>query len=151
MIIREIKKEDFKETGEMIQKVLRTSYKDLYPKELIESFCTKYELENFTERAKKIKNFIAVKDSKIIGVIGLSNNQLRGFYVDPDYQGQKVGRKLYDYLEQIARSQNFKKIILEGSPIGEPIYKKFGFRKVGSVAKERAGIEFIDAKMEKEL
>jgi len=149
--IRNIQPADFFETGEMIKMTLRRSFKDLYPGELIDAFCKKYDLENFKEKVKEIDYFIAEDDKKIIGIIGLKDNELRTFFVHSGYQGKSVGTKLYNHLEKEAKSRGIGKLILEGSPKGQPVYQHFGFKKVKSIIKERDGIKFEDAVMEKAL
>ena len=44
-----------------------------------------------------------------------------------------------------------KKLVLEGSPLGEPAYEKFGFKRTGTIEKERIGIKYSDTHMEKKL
>ncbi len=86
-----------------------------------------------------------------IGIIGRKENQLRSFFVLPEWQGKGVGRKLFDAFEKAVRNDGFHKIILESSPLGQPIYEHFGFEKIGSRVKERIGIKYTDAIMGKEL
>jgi GNAT superfamily N-acetyltransferase len=143
----------YTQTIQMIQRTIRISQKAIYPPKLTEKFCHKYDLEKFKLRAKEIEYFVALDSStkKIVGIVGLKENELRTFFVDPAYQGKGVGRLLYNKLEQTARDRKIKKLVLYGSPLGEPAYIKFGFHKIRSEIKEFEGITFTDAYMEKEL
>ena len=143
----------YPQTIEMIQRTIQVSQKNIYPPGLIEKFCHKYDLEKFKVKVQEIEYFIAVDSSlqKVIGIIGLKENELRTFFVDPEYQGKGVGRLLYNMLEQLARERQIKKLFLYGGSIGEPAYLKFGFKKIKKVEKETEGIHYTDTYMEKEL
>lgn len=138
---------------EMIQRTIRISQGPIYSPELIEKFIHNYDLEKFQVKAQQIDFFISIDTvvEKVIGCIGLKDNELKTFFVDPDYQGKGVGRLLYNKLEQLAREREIEKLILLGSPLGEPMYLKFGFHKVKTVMNNVDGVEFENAYMEKEL
>lgn len=153
IIIEPIEPDHYQSAIEMIQKTIMISQKSIYPDELREKFVHKYDLENFKKRVKEITYFVAVDEdaNKVLGIIGLKDNELRTFFVDPDYQGKGIGRMLYNKLEQTARERGITKVVLFGSPLGEPAYIKFGFKKIKTVEKEHEGIKFLDAFMEKTL
>ena len=135
----------------VIKRTITISQGKIYPKELINAFCHKYDFDNFRKRTQEIECFVAKENKNILGIIGLRNNELRTFFVDPDNQGKGIGRKLYDYLENEARKKGIAKLFLQGSPLGEPIYTKFGFKKLRNIVKEKAGVKYTDAYMEKAL
>lgn len=149
--IRKIKSDEYREAGNLIKTTIMISFKELYPEILIQEFCKKYNYDNFKIKAKNIEMFIATQNNSILGIIGIKENQLRTFYVHPKYQGEGIGSKLYKKLEETAIKRGIKKIILEGSSLGQPIYKHFGFIKIKSIEKERIGIKYINAVMEKNL
>lgn len=151
IIIRDISPKDYLTTIDVINKSIRESLGKIYPQKLIDEFCKKYDLDKLTERVSEIKYFVAEIEDKIVGIIGLKDNELRTFFVDPSYQGQGIGRKLYDKLESFARESGIKYLMLEGSPLGEPVYEKFGFKKIKTINKERVGIYYQDALMRKDL
>jgi GNAT superfamily N-acetyltransferase len=143
----------YSQTIQMIQRTVRISQKPVYPPELIEIFCHNYDFERFRVRAQEVEFFVSLDTAakKVIGIIGLEDNELKTFFVDPDYQGKGIGRLLYNKLEQVARGRKIEKLILFSSPLGEPVYLKFGFHKIKTVINSLEGIEFEDAYMEKEL
>lgn len=148
-----ISSEWYSQASQMIQRTMRISQKSIYKPELLEKCCHNFDLEKFSVKAKEVEFFIALDTAaeKVVGIIGLKQNQLKTFFVDPDYQSKGIGRLLYNQLEQVARARNIKKLILFGSPLGEPVYRKFGFKKIKTVIDNLDGIEFEDAYMEKEL
>ena len=149
--IRKIQPSDYVKAGNLIKKTIKHAWSDLRPKGLLDEFCKKYTLSKFKERAKEIEMFVAVEDDKILGIIGMKNNELRTYFVDPKYQGKGVGRKLFDFLEKKMKEKGYKEIVLEGSPTGELVYKSFGFKKIKTLHKERKGFKFTDALMKKKL
>lgn len=153
VIVRPLASQDYPQTIKAIQRSITLSWQKIRPAKLLEAFCQKYVLSKFKEKVKDGQYWVALDEDtgRVIGVIGLKNNQLRTFFVDPDYQRQGVGRKLYDCLEQEAKKQGLRELILEGSPLGEPAYLSFGFRKVKIIRKERLGISYTDAVMKKTL
>lgn len=153
VVIREITPEDYLQTTDVIKRSNRNSLGKIYPSKLIEEFCKKYDLVEFRERAREIRYFIAEERTKgkIVGVIGLKGNELRTFFVDPTYQGKGIGRKLYDKLESVASGLGLKYLILEGGPLGQPVYERFGFKKIRIIDKQRVDIHYQDALMRKDL
>lgn len=144
-----ISRKDFVSASKMIRKTIKMSWSDLYPAELLNEFCKKYTVLKLKKRAEKFSLWVAKRDNVVLSIIGLKENELRTFFVDPDYQGQGIGRALYEVFEKEAVKRNIKKIKLEGSPKGEPIYKRFGFKKQKTIHKERVGIKYSDAIMSK--
>ena len=151
--VRAITEEDYLQTIEVIKRSIIESLGKVYPQKLIDEFCKKYSIENFKKKAQEIKYFVAEDSTnhQVLGVIGLKNNQLRSYFVEPKQQGKGIGRKLYDYLERSVRKNKIKELILEGSPLGQPIYEHLGFKKIKIVEKERVGIKYADALMRKTL
>ena len=146
-----ISNEDFVSASKMIRKTIKTSWSDIYPIELLNEFCKKYTVLKLKERAKKFSLWVAKRDDIVLGIIGLKENELRTFFVDPDYQGQGVGRALYEVFEKEVIRRKIKKIKLEGSPKGQPVYERFGFKKQKTIYKERVGIKYSDAVMSKTI
>lgn len=143
---------DIEAVTKVIVRSILISQKDVYPEQLLAIFVQKYTPEKFRKKAQEIEYFIAkIDDARIVGVIGLKENEVRTFFVDPDYQGKGVGRALYTELEKRAKTRGVKKLVVDASPLGEPIYAKFGFRKQGTKTKAYNGVSFIDAYMEKFL
>ncbi len=149
IIIRKIEMIDYTEVVKMIKTTIRTSFDNLYSESLKEAICEKYDINNFKISAKEIEILVAAEEDKIVGIIGLQENRIRNFYVHPEHQGQGIGRKLYQKLEEIARVRGVSKLFVISSPIGESAYENFGFTKIRPVEKERAGQKYVDTLMEK--
>ncbi|MES0882485.1 GNAT family N-acetyltransferase [Roseibium sp. SCP14] len=76
-------------------------------------------------------------DGQLIGCIRLSmalasaEGELEVCFVDPDWQGQSIGRKLFDELFAKAKSSGLRKIGVDSDPEAEPFYARMGFQTIG--------------------
>lgn len=150
--VREITDEDYENVVAMCNYTKSVSFKDILPQALIDDQIQSFDVRALGDRVVSGKYWIAeTDDRKIVGVIGLIKEELRTFFVHPDYQGVGVGRKLYDVFETYCRDHGIVKLSVVASAIGTPIYVHFGFRIVGKKKKERVGIKYEDTVLEKVL
>ena len=76
-------------------------------------------------------------DGTLAGCIRLSSGKADGMgeletcFVDPSWQGRRVGRSLFDVLLGRARALELVRIGLDADPFAEPFYTHMGFRTVG--------------------
>lgn len=76
-------------------------------------------------------------DGKPVGCIRLSvdedgvTGELETCFVDPDWQGRQIGRRLFDALHQRARDLKLARVALDGDPFAEPFYARLGFHTIG--------------------
>jgi predicted GNAT family N-acyltransferase len=92
---------------------------------------------------------IATSGRKIIGVIEIrENNRISLLFVDKEYQGQGVAKRLFDesLKEIIQRDPNLDKFYVHASPYSIPIYKKMGFIETDNM-KEKNGIKYLPMEM----
>lgn len=153
ILIRDLIILDIEDLISLIQLVHRTSYRGVFSEKLIESMCKKYTKKAIERRMGYTHFFVAenTANHKLIGVIGLKESTVRGFYVHPDFQRKGVGSLLYKHLEKIARDAQLSELNLESSPLGTPIYLHFGFIKIEAISKEREGVEYTNIVMRKAL
>lgn len=87
----------------------------------------------------------------ILGLGCLDKNELKRMYTHPTTQRKGVGRKILVTLEEEAKRQGNKIIILQSSPSAMGFYRRFGYKVVrsGSLRIDSALFQFI--KMEKRL
>ena len=75
-------------------------------------------------------------DGQITGCIRLSRDgtagELETCFIDPDWQGRRIGRRLFEALLQQARRYQLHHIGLDADPFAEPFYARLGFATVGS-------------------
>ena len=76
--------------------------------------------------------FVAVKDSKIIGMITLrESSHISLLFVDEAYHRQGIGRGLIGYLADYLRTEvGAWRMTVNSSPYGVGFYHKMGFRDI---------------------
>ncbi|MBN9671585.1 GNAT family N-acetyltransferase [Roseibium aggregatum] len=74
---------------------------------------------------------------KVVGCIRLSEDlsagtgELETCFVDPHWQGARIGRTLFGRLHETARRHGLKRIGLDADPHAEAFYARMGFTTVG--------------------
>jgi len=72
-----------------------------------------------------------------VGCIRLSveedgvTGELETCFVDPDWQGRKIGRLLFEVFLQRAQDLKLTRIGLDADPFAEPFYARMGFETIG--------------------
>lgn len=81
------------------------------------------------EEIQKLVFFGAFKDSKLIGVIGVTKDykQIKMFYVDSVYQHRGIGTKLFEILKERAKDQNISEITVNAVPYSYGFFHRLGF------------------------
>ncbi|QDG76893.1 GNAT family N-acetyltransferase [Labrenzia sp. PHM005] len=80
---------------------------------------------------------LEASDGALAGCIRLETNQmertgeLATCFVDPDFQGKGVGRKLFESFITKAKDLDLKHIWLDADPSAEPFYARMGFVTTG--------------------
>lgn len=79
--------------------------------------------------------YVAVKEDKLVGFVGLRPHELSFIYVDPDFQKQGIGSELMkvavSLLEKPAKLDVFTNNVAAKS-----LYKKYGFKTVKTVTEK---------------
>lgn len=89
-------------------------------------------------------SWIALKDGKIIATSGLSFYKvppsykcpegrvayIMNMFTFPDYRNRGIGTKLFELIVSEAKSRGYKKITLNATMMGKPLYEKYGFKDV---------------------
>ena len=74
-------------------------------------------------------------DGRVVGCIRLSSDsgigELETCFVDPDWKGKGVGKRLFEALHEKAKLIGLELIGLDADPFAEPFYARMGFRTIG--------------------
>lgn len=134
MIIRKFKNEDSVELAEVIAKTLRTTNIKDYSPEYIENDISFLTAEKLIERSTWTNLYVVCDDEKIVGcgAIGAywgkeDESSLFTIFVLPEYQGQGIGRKIIETLEQDEYFLRAKRIEIPSSITAVEFYRKMGY------------------------
>jgi len=106
------------------------------------------EEDEEVEDLRKAKKFVACKDEYIVGFVGVDADYLAWLYVDPEYYGQGIGRRLLRRgLEEI--SGRAWTIVLDGNLIAINLYKSEGFSEARRFDSDNAGFPCTCIRLER--
>ncbi|MFC6673114.1 GNAT family N-acetyltransferase [Marinobacterium aestuariivivens] len=125
----------------------------LYTPEQQEAWApTPPDYEFWSTRLKARQPLLALDDDRLAGFIELeADGHIDCFYVDPDYQHQGVGARLYERIEKKARRDGIGRLFVEASLLARPFFEKRGFAVVCRNEVCRQGQVLINFTMEKRL
>lgn len=144
MLVRKINENELKETIDLVWKVFLKFEAPDYTKKGIEEFRSSI---NDSEFINKLEIYASFEDNKIIGTIATRNkNHIALFFVDENYQGKGIGRKLYDTVYR-KNTDNF--FTVNSSPYAKHIYEHLGFKCITEM-QEVNGLKFYPMELIKE-
>jgi len=160
--IREIREDDLEEVCGVVRKALMPEVRARNSSQsAIKANFESNNPQNLRERITGNFFFVAesINNGKIVGVIGLrrdtgseSPNRVSTFDVDPEFQGQGVGRSLYQRVEKKARELGCRKIVVSSSLSAELIYAHWGFKRIREIMYDLGGgNNYLNIWMEKDL
>lgn len=98
----------------------------------------------------KCKIYVAIKEEKMVGFVGLRSHELSFLYVDPNFQNLGVGKKLIEFaLKRLEKP--IKLEVFTDNLAAKALYRKYGFRVVKTVVEKWSDeypIEFSQETME---
>lgn len=133
--IRPINENDFNNLHEMIARTCQISFPAYYPQKFIQKTIDSLCIENLKKRASWTHFYVATHDNKIVGCGAIgpywgseTESSLFTIFVDPNFQGQGIGRKIIQTLEQDEYFTRANRIEIPASIVGLPFYQKMGYR-----------------------
>lgn len=87
--------------------------------------------ENLVKKSKEIHLFVYERDGMVIGTGAFDKGEIRTMFVNPESQGKRIGTEMLNFLINLAKQKNFKKVFLKSSPEAEKFYEKQWFAKIG--------------------
>lgn len=140
MEIRKIKKEELGKAIDLVWKIFLKFESPDYSNEGIEEFKKSINDSNFIN---DLEIYGAFLESKILGIIATRNkNHIALYFVDELYQGQGIGKKLYNKVSSLNPDNYFT---VNASPYAKKIYEHMGFQLVEEL-QEVNGIKFYPMK-----
>jgi GNAT superfamily N-acetyltransferase len=130
-MIRSMEERDLQRVSALIQNTLLVSNVVDYDLEIIGNLQVAFSPEQLRALAEKRKIYILEEDRLLLGTIGLDGDRVCNFFVSPDRQGSGVGGELLDFVENQARSEGRRKLIVDSSLTAVSFYRKKGYRRQG--------------------
>ena len=152
--IRKFIREDTEQLSRMIEHTIEESYKWVYPMEVRGLFKNENSPEEIIERAIKENVLVAVDPEdadRLIGTGSLISNKIFAVYVHPEHQGNGIGIKLMEELENRAIANGIKKIELSASISSKDFYENLGYIGGPRRCKADNDKEYIVYDMKKEI
>jgi GNAT superfamily N-acetyltransferase len=110
------------------------------------------DYDSWKRRLDQHQPWVAVLHSSPIGFISLLPDGMVGLaYVHRAFQRKGVASKLYEALENEARSANLRYLHVEASHAAKPLFERLGYTVVGCNRKIRNGLPLINWQMTKNL
>lgn len=140
MQIRLIEERDFSPLHEMIKKTCRISFKNFYPAGFIENVIKSLSVEALKKRASFTHFYVVEDEGNIIGsgAIGpywdsKTESCLFTIFVDPEFQGKGIGKKIIATLESDEFFKSAERIEVPAGIAAIPFYKKMGYEHKNGV------------------
>ena len=134
MQIRRFTEADAQAVSDLIVRTLRVSNARDYPAAMLEELVTRMRPEDIRVRAGWTHFYVAEDGGQIVGcgAIGpywdkTDESSLFTIFVDPDRQGQGVGRAIVETLEADEYALRARRIEIPASITGLPFYLKLGY------------------------
>ena len=130
MRFRKAKKEDAKEISNLIRNTLeRVNFKD-YSKDIISYLKRKNSKKEVEKKIKEREGYVAIENERIIGIVFLEDNRIGWVYVDSNFLGKGIGKKLMILIEEKAKKKGLKKVVLNPTKTALKFYEKLGYKKI---------------------
>ncbi len=153
-IIRGMKIGEFNTVARLIYDSVHTLCVNEYTSEQLDAWVPpNMYMPAFKSSLWRCYAIVAIDSNKEI--IGFMSTERDGYinrlYTRPDRIGCGVATALLENTEKWARKHGIKAFVLESSKSAESFYIKNGFEKVGEIRSVKNNLEFVSAKMRKEL
>ena len=152
MEIRRFQESDAEAVSALLAVTLRTTNIKDYSSEYIENQIKMHQPQNILEWASWTHFYVVCDDEKIVGsgAIGpywgkTDESCLFTIFVLPEYQGNGIGRKIIQTLEQDEYFLRAKRVEIPASITATPFYRKMGYNyKNGITTPDAKGLLHLE-------
>jgi len=107
----------FNDVFDVIHKTIEEIYPKYYPRSAVDFFHNHHSKENMKKQMPNEFILLLTDNNKIVGTGTLSENEIKRFFILPEYQGKGYGKKLLIELEKNIDKNKFDEFTL-GSSLG---------------------------------
>lgn len=140
MKIRKAKKGDWKRCNEIVYACVNQI--KIIPK-MKKFLKRRYTLSGINKLSKTSDIYVCEKYGKVqaSGKLSKKGHEIGMIYVHPKYQGQKIGTKIMNNLEGLAKKRGLKMVYVNALLPAIEFYKKLGYKKIKCKGKDYCRME----------
>ena len=131
--IRPAQKSDVGQISRLVQKTIRISNAQDYPKAVIDRVVANFSTDTVQHLLTIRTVLVAIQDDVAVGTASLDGEVVRTVFVAPEVQGQGVGRCLMNAIEAIADLEGTTVLQVPASLTARPFYARLGYIEVRDV------------------
>lgn len=132
-VVRLAQAADAQGISQVILAALHSSNARDYPADVIARVATHFTPDAVLELLNRRIVLVAIQDALIVATAALDADVVRSVFVNPELQGQGIGRLLMIEIELRAREAGVTVLSVPSSLTAEPFYSKLGFHTVRDV------------------
>ncbi|PIR02897.1 MAG: hypothetical protein COV60_03250 [Candidatus Magasanikbacteria bacterium CG11_big_fil_rev_8_21_14_0_20_43_7] len=150
MTIRPIQPTDYACVEELVKAAILEINAKVYSQPIIERMLSVDPYRPRTTLHER-EYFVALIEGEVRGVVGMKENEVKTFFVDPNYHGEGVGTKLISHIEKLISKQGYSKSIVFSTISAQSFYENQGYAVIREVISDIDGEKMLRFYMEKKL
>lgn len=128
--IRKFKSSDLDTVRDLVHNTIDVCYPDIYCAEAIKYFKAHHSSENILKAAKEGWAIVLERKEKIVGTGTIVGDHIMRVFVEPEFQGQGLGRLIMQKLETKALSAGIGVVRLDSTLSAKKFYDLLGYETV---------------------
>jgi len=124
MEIRNYTESFFKDVFDIVHKTIEGIYPKYYPRGAVDFFHNHHSEENMKKQLSNEFTLVLFDKDKFFGTGTLFENEIKRFFILPEYQGKGYGKILLNELEKNVEKNRYSKIILNSSLGAVEFYRR---------------------------
>jgi GNAT superfamily N-acetyltransferase len=108
----------------IVHKTIEEIYPKYYPRTAVDFFHKHHSKENMEKQLPNEYTLVLFENNELIGTGTSYNNEIKRFFILPEYQGKGYGKKLLIELEKNIDIRKYDEIMLDSSLGAVEFYKK---------------------------
>ena len=85
----------------------------------------------------KSDTWVVEVEGRVVGFVSLMGNEVGGIFLEPDYHGRKLGKRLMDKASEL--QGDLEAEVFERNLIGRRFYARYGFEQIAETTHEETG------------
>ena len=115
VMVKNYSKVYFNEVYNIVHETIENVYPKYYPRSAVDFFHKHHSKGNMEKQLLEEFTLVFFQNNKPIGTGALNENEIKRFFILPDYQSKGYGKKLLKELEKNIDRNKFYKLVLDSS------------------------------------